>query len=99
MSDKKRKRTKNGRRKRGFPLALCFTTISLWRFFACCQALLLWFSMAFTNTEEFPVAIRDVPVTIKIPEAAQAEGLQVFSPTGSTVLRFISRATVFPCAM
>ncbi len=52
-------------------------------------ALVVWFLMAFTNTEEYPVAIRDVPVTIKLPEAYQEAGLKAFVDQEQTVTVYI----------
>ena len=52
-------------------------------------ALIVWFLMAFTNTEEYPVAIRDVPVTIKLPEAYQEAGLKAFVDQEQTVTVYI----------
>ena len=52
-------------------------------------ALVVWFLMAFTNTEEYPVAIRNVPVTIQLPEAYQEAGLRVFDDQEQTVTVYI----------
>ena len=77
MSEKKKKKDEEREAKKGFSIGALFYNNKFVAVFSVLTALVLWFSMAFTNTEEFPVAIRDVPVTIKIPEAAQADGLKV----------------------
>ena len=47
-------------------------------------SIVLWIFMATGNTEEFPRQITDVPVTIKLSDAAQEDGLKVFSPVDQT---------------
>lgn len=47
-------------------------------------SIVLWIFMATGNTEEFPRQITDVPVTIKLSDAAQEDGLKVFSPIDQT---------------
>lgn len=89
MSDKKKKKDEEREAKKGFSIGALFYNNKFVAVFSVLTALVLWFSMAFTNTEEFPVAIRDVPVTIKIPEAAQTDGLKVFSPTEQSVTVYI----------
>ena len=84
MSDKK----KTPEKKR-FSIGALFYNNKFVAVFSLLSALVLWFSMAFTNTEEFPVPIYDVPVTIKIPEAAQADGLKCFSPQTLKVTVYI----------
>jgi YbbR domain-containing protein len=44
----------------------------------------LWAVMATTNTEEFPRQISSVPITINLSDAAQEDGLKVFSPINAT---------------
>ena len=83
MSDKQntpKKAPEKNAEKRRFSIGALFYNNKFVAVFSVLTALVLWFAMAFSNTEEFPVAIRDVPVTIKIPESAQAEGLKCFSP-------------------
>ena len=53
-------------------------------FFSVLAAIGLWIFMALTNTEEFPRQIQDVPITIRLSDAAQADGLKVFSPVNQT---------------
>lgn len=52
--------------------------------FSIFASVVLWVVMASTNTEEFPHAISEVPVVINLSEAAQADGLKVFSPLNTT---------------
>ena len=92
MSDKQnapKKRGEKGGKKKRFSIGALFYNNKFVAVFSVLAALVLWFSMAFTNTEEFPVPIRDVPVTIKIPEAAQAEGLKCFSPQSLKVTVYV----------
>ena len=84
MSDKKK-----APEKKRFSIGALFYNNKFVAVFSLLSALVLWFSMAFTNTEEFPVPIYDVPVTIKIPEAAQADGLKCFSPQTLKVTVYI----------
>lgn len=53
-------------------------------FFSVLAAIGLWIFMALTNTEEFPRQIQGVPITIRLSDAAQADGLKVFSPVNQT---------------
>jgi len=48
--------------------------------FSLCVALISWFVMAAGNTEKNTI-VRDVPITPKLSEAAESEGLQVFDMT------------------
>ena len=93
MSDKqktpRKKKEKKGGEKKRFSIGALFYNNKFVAVFSVLAALVLWFAMAFTNTEEFPVPIRDVPVTIKIPESAQAEGLKCFSPQSLKVTVYI----------
>lgn len=57
--------------------------------FSVLLAMAFWLTMAFTNTEEFPVAVRAVPVTIRLPEAVQETGLRVFTPQEQTITVYI----------
>lgn len=87
-------RAKDGKKagqeeKKSFSFGKLFYNNKFVAVFSVLCALAIWFSMAFTNTEEFPVPIRGVPVTIKIPEAAQAEGLRCFSPQTLSVTVYI----------
>ena len=87
-------RAKDGKKagqeeKKSFSFGKLFYNNKFVAVFSVLCALAIWFSMAFTNTEEFPVPIRNVPVTIKIPEAAQAEGLRCFSPQTLSVTVYI----------
>lgn len=42
-------------------------------------AIILWFSTTASNTQDRPRAIYDIPITIQLSDAAQAEGIRVFS--------------------
>lgn len=53
-------------------------------FFSVLAAIGLWIFMALTNTEEFPRQIQGVPITIRLSDAAQEDGLKVFSPVNQT---------------
>ncbi len=57
--------------------------------FSVVASLLLWVGLAYTNTEEFPHAIENVPVTITLSDAAQTDGLKVFSPTDETAKVYV----------
>jgi Uncharacterized protein conserved in bacteria len=57
--------------------------------FSVFASLVLWFAMALTNSEEFPHAIENVPVVISLSDAAQKDGLKVFSPTDATATVYI----------
>lgn len=57
--------------------------------FSVVASLLLWVGLAYTNTEEFPHAIENVPVTITLSDAAQTDGLKVFSPTDETARVYV----------
>lgn len=92
MSDKQntpKKAPEKNTEKRRFSIGALFYNNKFVAVFSVLAALVLWFAMAFSNTEEFPVAIRDVPVTIKIPESAQAEGLKCFSPASLKVTVYV----------
>lgn len=47
-------------------------------------AVVIWFSMAAGNTNERPRQIYDVPITITLSDAAQEEGIRIFSQSYST---------------
>ncbi len=49
--------------------------------FSLLTSVILWFAVTASDTEDHPRAIKDVPVVITLSEAAQADGLKVFSPT------------------
>ncbi|WP_277668526.1 YbbR-like domain-containing protein [Caproiciproducens galactitolivorans] len=53
-------------------------------FFSVLMAIGLWIFMALTDTEEFPRQITDVPIIIRLSDAAQEDGLKVFSPVNQT---------------
>ncbi|HHV31752.1 CdaR family protein [Caproiciproducens sp. LBM24188] len=57
--------------------------------FSVFASVVLWLFMVSTNTEDFPHAIENVPVNITLSEAAQKDGLKVFSPTNSTATVYI----------
>lgn len=44
-------------------------------------AVVLWLFVTSADTEDHPRAIKDVPILITLSDAAQADGLKVFSPT------------------
>ncbi|MDU7339267.1 MAG: CdaR family protein [Clostridium sp.] len=52
--------------------------------FSVLTAIVLWFIMATVNTQERPRIIYDVPVTIKLSDASQEQGLKVFDQTVKT---------------
>ncbi|WP_085833748.1 CdaR family protein [Clostridium merdae] len=52
--------------------------------FSVFTAIVLWFIMATVNTQERPRIIYDVPVTIKLSDASQEQGLKVFDQTVKT---------------
>jgi len=52
--------------------------------FSIFASVILWFVMASTNTQDRPHDIKDVPITIKLSDAAQGDGLKVFSPVNQT---------------
>ena len=67
MSDKQntpKKAPEKNAEKRRFSIGALFYNNKFVAVFSVLTALVLWFAMAFSNTEEFPVAIRVVPVTI-----------------------------------
>jgi len=57
--------------------------------FAIFASIILWVVMASTNSEEFPRAIKDVPIVINLSDVAQADGLKVFSPVDATATVYI----------
>ncbi len=57
--------------------------------FSVFASIVLWIVMASTNSEEFPRAVADVPVVITLSDAAQADGLKVFSPVNTTATVYI----------
>lgn len=52
--------------------------------FSICAAIILWFIMASMNTQERPIVIYDVPINIKLSDAAQSKGLKVFDQSSTT---------------
>lgn len=80
---------KKERKKKGFRIGGLFYNNKFVMAFSLLAALILWFFMAFNNTENFPVVIRDVPVTIQLPESAQSTGLKVFTPTEQKVTVYL----------
>ena len=57
--------------------------------FAIFASVILWIVMASTNSEEFPRAVNNVPIVINLSDAAQADGLKVFSPVNETATVYI----------
>ena len=57
--------------------------------FSVLLAMVFWLMMAFTNTEDFPVAVRSVSVTVRLPQSAQESGLTVFTPQEQTITVYI----------
>ena len=57
--------------------------------FSVFAAVVLWIFMAVTNTEDFPRQISDVPISIKLSDSAQEDGLKVFSPVNQTASVYI----------
>ncbi len=85
VKEKKRKREAAGKKGRfGFLQSNKFLMI-----LSVFLALVVWFLMAFTNTEDYPVAVRNVPVSIQLPEAYQEAGLKVFDDQEQTVTVYI----------
>ena len=58
-------------------------------FFSVLCAIVLWFVMASTNTEERPMLVSDVPINIKLSDTAQANGLKVISPVDAKAKVYI----------
>jgi YbbR domain-containing protein len=52
--------------------------------FSIFASVILWVVMASTNTQERPHEIPNVPISIKLSDAAQEDGLKVFSPVNAT---------------
>ena len=52
--------------------------------FSVLAAIILWFIMATVNTQERPRIIYDVPVTISLSDASQAQGLKIFDQSVKT---------------
>lgn len=60
-------------------------------------AVVLWFVVACSNTEDHPRAIVGVPLRITLSDSAQSEGLKVFRPTNTTASVYVkgNAAVVF----
>jgi len=67
-----------------FNIGLLFNSDKFVMIFSILASIVLWIVMASTNTEQFPRQITDVPITISLSDAAQADGLKVFSPLNAT---------------
>lgn len=78
--EKKNSQEEPGRKEGGLKLRNIFYHNTFVLIFSLCVALISWFVMAAGNTEKNTI-IRDVPITPKLSEAAEAEGLQVFDMT------------------
>lgn len=52
--------------------------------FSIFASIVLWIVLASTNTEEHPRSIVNVPIKVTLSDAAQQDGLKVFSPVNST---------------
>lgn len=52
--------------------------------FSVFASIILWVVMASTNTQERPHDITNVPISINLSDAAQKDGLKVFSPLNAT---------------
>lgn len=57
--------------------------------FSVFAAFVLWTILASSNSEEFPHVIDNVPIVINLSDAAQKDGLKVFSPTNATAKVYI----------
>lgn len=57
--------------------------------FSILAAVVLWVITASTDTESYPRAITNVPVNITISDAAQKNGLKVFSPVNTTATVYV----------
>lgn len=76
-------------REKRFSLSRLFYNNKFALVFSLLIAIVLWVLTVSTDTESYPHAITKVPVTITLSDAAQADGLKVFSPTDSTATVYI----------
>ncbi|HEX2985870.1 MAG TPA: CdaR family protein [Caproiciproducens sp.] len=67
-----------------FSIGRLFYSDNFVMIFSVIASIILWVFMASTNSEEFPHAIDNVPVVITLSDAAQQDGLKVFSPINAT---------------
>ncbi|MFU0831354.1 MAG: YbbR-like protein [Oscillospiraceae bacterium] len=58
-------------------------------FFSLIISIFLWLFITSTDTENHPRAITNVPIEITLSDAAQADGLKVFSPVNKTATVYI----------
>lgn len=72
-----------------FRIGSFFYNDKLVMLFAVFASVVLWVVMASTNSEEFPRAVKDVPIVINLSDVAQADGLKVFSPINTTATVYI----------
>jgi YbbR domain-containing protein len=71
-------------RLRKFSISRIFYNDKFVIIFSVFASVILWVVMASTNTENRPHDIPNVPITIKLSDAAQEDGLKVFSPVNAT---------------
>lgn len=87
------KRTKNKTKKiktvRGFEISRLFNNNRFVLLFSVLVSLVLWAVMVSTNTEEHARAITGIPVSVTLSDAAQADGLKVFSQSSKTATAYI----------
>lgn len=57
--------------------------------FSLLTSIILWLAVTASDTEDHPRAITGVPVVVTLSDAAQADGLKVFSPTGAKATVYI----------
>ncbi len=72
-----------------FSLSRLFYNDKFVMIFSIFASIVLWVVMASTNTEERPRPVNDVPIAINLSEAAQQDGLKVFSPVNTTATVYI----------
>lgn len=53
-------------------------------------SIILWAIMVSMNTQEHPRAITDVPIVLNLSDAAQADGMKVFSPVDAKATVYIT---------
>jgi hypothetical protein len=59
-------------------------------FFSLIISIFLWLFVTSADTENYPRAITNVPIEITLSDAAQADGLKVFSPVNKTATVYIT---------
>ncbi len=72
------------KKERKFSLGRLFHNDRFVLIFSVFAAIILWFVMSITNTEERPRTIHDVPITIPLSADAEEQGYRVFSQSDTT---------------